>query len=97
MSITKEIKLNFKIQEGEGSNWQVECKQTSMLIGCETRKQAKFLKDNWSSWEFVDVFSDRGLLDLGITRNDVVKFIVKPHGKNYTEEVVIDYKTYDFI
>tara|TARA_Y100001937_G_C7050234_1_gene298746 strand:- start:681 stop:965 length:285 start_codon:yes stop_codon:yes gene_type:complete len=90
MYITKEIKLNFKIEKGEGTPYQVVCKQSGMTIGCYSKKEAKQLKDNWDSWEFADLYSKVGLDTLGIKENDIVKFWTKPHGKNYTEEVVID-------
>tara|TARA_R100000734_G_scaffold19138_1_gene18433 strand:+ start:3043 stop:3420 length:378 start_codon:yes stop_codon:yes gene_type:complete len=62
MENSKKIKLSFEVF-GDwllgDTKWCVVCKETSMLIGCDTKKMAMHLKRNWWEWEFVDANSIR--------------------------------------
>tara|TARA_R100001244_G_scaffold19724_3_gene20556 strand:+ start:3890 stop:4195 length:306 start_codon:yes stop_codon:yes gene_type:complete len=53
----KRIQLTFSIH-GDwlfgDSKWAVVCNETTMLIGCSTRKECRDLKNDWTQWEFVD-------------------------------------------
>lgn len=50
----RKIQLTFTIQKGDDTKWELICNETNFLVGVDTRKHARFLKNNIDEWEWID-------------------------------------------